>query len=149
MAVPALVQAEHRRELPAPRPVDTGPVVLRGPWPAASAEVDREGAVRSGRAEDQRFIRPTVGWVLLGIPIGIVVVTSMIAVTLAAYGTFVWGALLAGLYGGAVAGAYLGGVAGLASALLEEERAGRRVTEVDEEAVERSDEPYPDLVSAA
>jgi hypothetical protein len=147
MAVPALVQAEHLRELPAPRPVrplGTEQVVVRGPWPEISAEVDREHAIRTGVAEDRRLVRPAVGWMLLGIPIGIVVVTSAIAVILAVYGTLVWGALLAGLYGGAIAGAYFGGVAGLGTALLREEHAGRRVTEVDENAIERSDEPYPD-----
>jgi hypothetical protein len=74
----------------------------------------RRGTIAEGRAEDSSLLRLTVGGLLLGIPIGTVIVIGLVAVALAGQGAFTLGAMWAAVYGGTIAGAYLGGVAGLA-----------------------------------
>jgi hypothetical protein len=84
--------------------------------PAGSDFEDRAAAAE-GRSEDSTLLRLTVGGLLLGIPVGTVVVIGLVAAALAVQGAFTLGAMWAAVYAGTIGGAYLGGVAGLAVGL--------------------------------
>jgi hypothetical protein len=98
---------------------------------AEGSDFYRRGTVAEGRSEDSSLLRLTVGGLLLGIPVGTVIVIGLVAAALAGQGAFTLGAMWAAVYAGTIAGAYLGGVAGLAVFLGRADRSRMAARDVE------------------
>jgi len=79
---------------------------------ADRVDLDRERSERSGATEDREVGLSALAGALLGIPIGVAVVSAFVATILAVHGWLTWGAM----WGGAIGGAYFGGAIGIATA---------------------------------
>lgn len=79
-------------------------------------DLDRERSESSGATEDREVGLSALAGALLGIPIGVAVVSAFVATILAINGWLTLGAMWAGVWGGAIGGAYFGGAIGIATA---------------------------------
>ena len=85
-------------------------VARPAPDPVEGSDEELAGAIESGKVDDALIARRVGIGIVVGIPLGMLLTTAIVAVTLAVAGSFTAGSLLAGAWGGFVGGTYLGGV---------------------------------------